>query len=145
MNKTTVQKKRILFLCTHNAARSQIAEGFVNAMYNEHYSAFSAGSEPTSVHPCAVRVMEEVGIDIRSQYAKSLDRFEGMHFDFIVSLCADAEERCPVFPEGGAVYLQHAFPNPASATEHENGACTPFREARDHIREWLEATFGDGA
>ncbi len=141
MDKTTVQKKRILFLCTHNAARSQIAEGFINAMYNEHYAAFSAGSKPTSVHSCVVRVMEEVGVDISSQHAKSLDRFEGMHFDYVVSLCADVEEHCPVFP-GGEVHLQHAFPNPVSATESDNGSCTPFREARDHIREWLEATFG---
>ncbi len=133
MNETTIRKRRILFLCTHNAARSQMAEGFINAMYNEHYTAFSAGSEPTSVHPCVIRVMEEVGVDISSQHAKSLNEFEGMHFDYVVSLCADAEEYCPVFPRG-EVYLQHAFPNPLSATEGDVGACTPFREARDHIR-----------
>ena len=141
MNEVPVQKKRILFLTTHNAARSQIAEGFINAMYDDHYVAFSAGSEPTSVHPCVVRVMEEVGVDLGSQDAKSIDRFEGVHFDYVVSLCADDEERCPVFP-GGAVHLQHAFPNPITAIEQDGEACTPVREARDHIREWLEATFG---
>ncbi len=141
MSTKTVHKKQILFLCTHNAARSQMAEGFINAMYNEHYVAFSAGSAPTSVHPCAVRVMDEVGVDISAQHAKSLDRFEGVHFDYVVSLCADVGESCPVFP-GGEVYLQHAFPDPVSAEERNGGTCTPFREARDHIREWLEATFG---
>ncbi len=136
-----IKKKHILFLCTHNAARSQMAEGFVNAMYSEHYVAASAGSRPTSVHPCAVRVMEEVGVDISAQCAKSIDQFEGMHFDYVVSLCADQEEGCPIFP-GGEVNLQHAFPNPASVGGGSNGGCSSFREVRDHIREWLEATFG---
>ncbi len=140
---TAHNKKRILFLCTNNAARSQMAEGFINAMYNEHYAAYSAGNVPTSVHPCAIHVMEEVGVDISAQHAKSLEHFEGMRFDYVVTLCADAEESCPVFP-GGEVYLQHAFPNPVSANEDDSNNCEPFREARDHIREWLEATFGGG-
>jgi len=143
MNEVPVQKKRILFLTTNNAARSQMAEGFINAMYSEHYVAFSAGCEPTSVHPCVVRVMEEVGVDIGSQDAKSIDRFEGMHFDYVVSLCADDKAHRPAFP-GGDVHLQHAFPNPITMIEQDDGACTPVREARDHIREWLEATFGGG-
>ena len=74
-------KKKILFLCTHNAARSQMAEGFVNALYGDRYEANSAGNEPTQVHPCATAVMAEEGIDIASQRAKSLNEFDDTYFD----------------------------------------------------------------
>jgi arsenate reductase len=106
-----MSKKKILFLCTHNAARSQMAEGFVNARYGDRYEAYSAGSEPTEVHRCAVAVMAEVGIDISAHRAKSLDVFDDASFDYIVTMCADAQENCPIFP-GGTAYLHHAFADP---------------------------------
>jgi len=99
-------KKKILFLCTHNAARSQMAEGFVNALHADRYQAYSAGSEPTDVHPCAIEVMAEQGIDIASQRAKSVDEYDNASFDYVVTMCADAQENCPIFP-GGVEYLHH--------------------------------------
>src|SRR5665647_3794814 len=83
-------KQTMLFLCTHNAARSQIAEALINARYVDRYVAYSAGSEPTKVHPCAIEVMAEIGIDITRQRAKSLNEFDGTPFDYVVTMCADA-------------------------------------------------------
>ncbi|MGZ7190324.1 MAG: arsenate reductase ArsC [Halobacteriota archaeon] len=131
--------KKILFLCTHNAARSQIAEGLVNAQYGDRYKAYSAGNEPTSVHPCAVEVMDEIGIDISAQRAKSLEEFNDMSFDYVVTMCAGAAESCPIFP-GGVEYLERAFPDPVSAETHQH-RCEPFRHVRDEIEEWIVSTF----
>ena len=83
-----VDKKRVLFICTHNAARSQIAEGFLRARYGDRYDAYSAGTEPTHIDLCAITVMREVGIDISTYRSKSLDEFEGKQFDFVVALVA---------------------------------------------------------
>jgi arsenate reductase len=133
-------KKKILFLCSHNAARSQMAEGFVNARYDDRYEAHSAGNEPTELHPCAITVMAEVGIDIASQRAKSLNEFDDMSFDYVVTLCADNQENCPIFP-GGETYLQHAFIDPVPRLEEQN--CGGFRRVRDQIKAWLQETFGE--
>jgi len=133
--------KKILFLCTHNAARSQMAEGFVNALCADRYEAYSAGSEPTAVHPCAIEVMAEQGIDIASQRAKSLDEYDNASFDYVVTMCADAQENCPIFP-GGAEYLHHSFVNPGSVLASGNDQCAAFRRVRDEIKVWLEETFG---
>jgi len=132
--------KKILFLCTHNAARSQMAEGLINARYADRYEAYSAGSEATDVHPCAVEAMAEVGIDISAQRAKSVDEFNDVSFDYVVTMCADAAENCPIFP-GGVEYLEHPFPNPVTATTDERDRCEPFREVRDEISAWIDATF----
>ena len=135
-------KKKILFLCTHNAARSQMAEGFVKTMYADRYEAYSAGNEPTEVHPCAIEVMAEDGIDIASQRAKSLNEFDDIYFDYVVTLCADNQENCPIFPVGGT-YLQRAFPDPVPARA-EKQTCGRFRRVRDQIKAWLKETFSDG-
>ena len=137
-------KKKILFLCTHNAARSQIAEGFVNALYADRYEAYSAGSEPTGVHSCAIEVMAEQGIDIASKRAKSLDEYGNASFDFVVTMCADAQENCPIFP-GGVGYLHHTFVNPGSALGSGTDQCASFRHVRDQIKEWLQETLGKNA
>jgi arsenate reductase (thioredoxin) len=134
-------KKKILFLCTHNAARSQMAEGFVNAIYADRYEAYSAGNEPTEVHPCAIEVMAEEGIDIAAQRAKSLNEFDNTSFNYVVTLCADNQESCPIFP-GGEAYLQYAFPDPVS-TRSEEENCARFRRVRDQIKAWLKETFSD--
>ncbi len=134
-------KKKILFLCTHNAARSQMAEGFVNVLYGDRYEAHSAGNEPTELHPCAITVMAEVGIDIASQRAKSLDELDDMSFDYVVTLCADNQENCPIFA-GGKTYLQQPFPDPMPARAEEQ-PCGRFRRVRDQIEAWLKETFSD--
>jgi arsenate reductase len=133
--------KKILFLYTHNAARSQMAEGLVNALYSDRYEAFSAGNWPTEVHPCAIAVMAEVGIDISAHRAKSLDEFDGQTFDYVVTLCADAQESCPIFP-GEAEYVHCAFVNPGSVPAPSNDQCASGRQVRDQIKKWLAETFG---
>jgi len=135
-----MNKQTILFLCTHNAARSQMAEGLVNAQFGDRYIARSAGSEPTEVHPCAVEVMAELGIDISRQRAKSLREFNAAPFSYVVTMCADATENCPVFP-GGATYLHHPFDDQAAGAGSGPEQCAPFRYVRDRIGEWIEATF----
>ena len=131
-----MSKKKILFLCTHNAARSQMAEGFISTQYRDRYHAYSAGSEPTEVQPCAVSVMAEIGIDISAYRAKSLDIFAEASFDYVVTMCSDAQENCPIFPRG-VEYLHHSFDDPVP-----DASCASFRLIRDQIKEWIESTFG---
>lgn len=118
-----------------------MAEGLVNARYSDRYKAYSAGNEPTGVHPYAVEVIAGAGIDISAQRAKSLDEFNDVSFDYVVTMCANAAENCPIFP-GGVEYLEHAFPDPVSAETDERDRCKSFRQVRDEIREWIESTFG---
>jgi arsenate reductase len=128
-------KKKILFLCTHNAARSQMAEGFINALYSNRYEAYSAGSEPTEVHSCAVEVMAEKGIDIAAQRAKPLDEYVDTSFNYVVTVCADAQERCPIFPgaiiPGGTEYIHHAFDYPLSDARAQGA---PFTSSTSALR-----------
>jgi arsenate reductase len=134
-------KKKILFLCTHNVARSQMAEGFVNALHSDRYEAFSAGTYPTEVHLCAIAVMAEVAIDISAQRAKPLDEYLDASFDYVVTMCADAQKNCPIFP-GRAEYLHHTLVNPGSIPAPDNDRCASGRHVRDQIKEWLRETFG---
>jgi arsenate reductase len=113
-----------------------MAEALLNSLYGGQYEAQSAGNDPTEVHPCAIRVMAELGIDISKQRAKSLSAFDDAAFDCVVTMCADAAQSCPVFP-GGANHLHHPFDNPTGL-----GNCASFRRVRDQIREWIESTFG---
>ena len=116
-----------------------MAEGFVNALYGDRYEANSAGNEPTQVHPCAIEVMAEEGIDTASQRAKSLNEFDDVYFDYVVTLCADNQENCPIFP-GGGTYLQRAVLDPVPARTEEQ-TCRRFRRVRDQIKAWLKETF----
>ena len=90
-------KKTVLFLCTHNSARSQMAEGLVNHYFSDKYSAFSAGTEKTKVNPFAIQAMNDSGIDISSHYSKTLDEFLDNTFDYVVTVCDNAKENCPYF------------------------------------------------
>ncbi len=136
-------KNRVLFICTHNAARSQMAEGFLKAYYGDRYDAYSAGTEPTRVDPCAITVMQEEGVDISTSRSQGLEEFEGQQFDYVVTLCADAQEACPIFV-GGETYLHHAFDDPARVKEvlTEAERCSQFRTVRGQLKAWIDATFG---
>src|SRR5260221_7013596 len=103
-------KKRILFLCTHNSARSQMAEGLLRALAGNHFDVFSAGTEATHVRPLAIRVMRELGMDISDQQSKTLDRYLGAPFDMVITVCDDANESCPVFA-GARQRLHWSFPD----------------------------------
>ncbi len=132
-------KTRILFICTHNAARSQMAEGFVNNILGEKYEAASAGTKPSLVHPIAVKVMAELGIDISNQKAKHLSEFKGQDFDIVITLCSEAEEICPFFP--GKEHIHQGFQDPAGFDGNYDEALVMFRRIRDEIRSWIEAKF----
>lgn len=133
--------KKALFICTHNSARSHMAEGFLNALYGDRYSAFSAGTEPSKVNPYAVRVLQEIGIDISDHRSKSVDEFVDQDLDYVVTVCDHAKEACLFFP-GGRRAMHKGFQDPASAAGTEQEKLALFRSVRDEIREWIENTFG---
>jgi arsenate reductase (thioredoxin) len=129
--------KRVLFICTRNSARSQMAEGLVNHDLAGHFKAFSAGTDPSAVHPLAIEAMQEIGIDISHHRSKSLDEFARERFDYVITLCDQANESCPVF-FGGTKRLHMGFPDPAAVKgtgEEKRGV---FRRVRDQIRTELE-------
>lgn len=130
-----MRKKRVLFLCAHNSARSQMAEGLLRALGGEGFEVASAGHQPTQVHPLAIQAMAEIGIDISRQRAKDVREFLGQAFDYVVTLCGDdAPGSCPFFP-GGKVYIHAPFPDPTT------GGIQEFRKVRDDLRTWIEQTF----
>jgi arsenate reductase len=129
--------KRVLFICTKNSARSQMAEGLVNHDLSGRFVAFSAGTAPASVHPLAIAVMGEIGINISHHRSKGLDEFAKERFDYVITLCDQANESCPVF-FGGTKRLHMGFPDPAAVGGRDEEERKVFRKVRDQIREELE-------
>ena len=133
---------RVLFLCTHNSARSQMAEGFLRAMAGDRFEAGSAGTEKTSVNPLAVRVMAERGIDLGGHTAKVYADVALRSWDYLITVCDDANERCPWVP-GSVKRLHWSFPDPSRATGSEEERLAVFRRVREQIQErltdWLRA------
>ena len=127
----------VLFVCTHNASRSQMAEGFLRHLGGDAFEASSAGTEPGELHPLAVEVMAEQGIDISGQQAKSVDDFVQQEFDYVITVCDDARESCPFFPN--ARHRVHwSFPDPSKATGSRAERLAFFREVREGIRARIE-------
>lgn len=133
-------KKKILFICVHNSARSQMAEGLVNALYGDMFQAHSGGTAASRVHPAAIRAMAEIGIDISGHRSKSIDEFADQPFDYVVMVCDDSQPDCPFFP-GGKAYIHHAFDDPAACRGTDDEILGCFRRSRDEIRAWVEVTF----
>jgi arsenate reductase len=126
-------KKRVLFLCTGNSARSQMAEGLVRQDVGDRWEAFSAGTKPAGyVHPLAVRAMSEIGIDISHQRSKSVDEVRNQTFDLVVTVCDQAAKSCPAWLGGGRA-LTMGFPDPAAATGDESHRLDAFRAVRDDL------------
>jgi len=134
-------KKKILVICQHNSARSQMAEGFLNSSYGHRFEASSAGIEPSSLNPYAIRVMSEIGIDISNHRSKSIREFLGTNFDYVVTLCDEAKEMCPFFP-GGGEYIHKSFQDPETCQGSDEDKIVCFRSIRDEIKKWIEETFG---
>jgi arsenate reductase len=127
---------RVLFLCTHNSARSQMAEGFLRAMAGDRFEAGSAGTEKTSVNPLAIRAMAELGIDVGEHNSKLYADVASGAWDYLITVCDDANERCPWVP-GSVKRLHWSFPDPSRATGSEEERLAVFRRVRDQIQERL--------
>ncbi len=136
-----MNKARVLFLCTGNSARSQMAEAFLRRFGDDRFEAFSAGLQPQEINPYTRRVMEEVGLSLEGHYAKGLDQYLGkVHFGYVITVCSKAEESCPIFP--GVTQRPHwPFEDPAAFEGDDEEKLAKFREVRDQIEaqvlEWL--------
>lgn len=126
---------RVLFLCTHNSARSQMAEGLLRNLAGDRFEVFSAGTAATRVREEAISVMAEIGVDISGQESKTMERYLGEPFDYVITVCDDANEACPIFP-GARERLHWSFPDPSRAEGKER--LSVFRKVRDEIRARIE-------
>lgn len=145
------KRKKVLFLCTHNSARSQMAEGLLRAMYPDRYEAYSAGVEATTVDPRSVRAMAEIGIDISAQRSKTAQEFQDTIFDLAITVCDLARQACPICstqldrpgksPRAREV-IHRSFADPAAVTGPDDVQLEAFRRVRDEIKEWIAQTFG---
>ncbi len=130
-------KTRVLFLCTHNSARSQMAEGLLRHLAGGRFEVMSAGTEATRVRPEAIAAMGELGVDISGQESKILECYLGERFDYVVTVCDAANEACPVFP-GAKSRLHWSLRDPSQAVGDEEERLEVFREVRDEIRDRIE-------
>jgi len=133
-------RQRVLFLCTHNSARSQMAQGLLTWLAPDRYEAFSAGTQATNVHRLAIQAMQEIGIDLSDHTSKSLEVYRGQRFDLVVTVCASAREACPFFPGAGRqVHWEFADPSAVQGSDAERLAA--FRHTRDlilaRLKQWL--------
>ena len=126
-------KKKILFLCTHNSCRSQMAEGLANHFLGDRVTAYSAGTEATRVNPLAAKVMAELGIDLSGHRSKVLDEFAGQPFDYVITLCGDANEKCPLF-FGGVKRMHIGFDDPSRLPGSEAEVLPEYRRVRDELK-----------
>ena len=136
-------KTRVLFLCTHNSARSQMAEGLLRDLAGDRFEVMSAGTEATRVRPLAIRAMEEIGVDISAQESKTLDRYLEEPFDRVITVCDDANESCPFFP-GAKGRLHWSFEDPSKAEGSEEERLSVFRSVRDRIKDRVQAELVNG-
>jgi len=134
--------KTVLFICTHNSARSQMAEAFLNKLCGDRYEAESAGVTPTGINPYVAKAMAEVGIDLSTYRSKSIMEFQGKNFNYLVTVCDAARENCPFFP--GEIEVDKSFPDPSAFTGTEEEILRKVRVVRDDIKNWIESTFCKG-
>lgn len=136
-----MRRRKVLILCTGNSARSQMAEGLLRAMGGDAFEVSSAGTRPTGLREEAVEAMREVGVDISSHRSKSVDEFLGREFDYVLTVCDNARENCPVFP-GEASRVHWSFDDPAAVEGDRDARLAAFRRVRDEIEarlgEWLK-------
>jgi arsenate reductase (thioredoxin) len=135
-------KTKIIFLCTGNSVRSQMAEALLRKYANDHFEIYSAGFDPKPINPFTIKVMEEIGINLEAHYSKDLNQFLGKtHFGIVITVCAKAEKNCPTFP-GISTRLSWVFEDPAQIQGTEEEKLAKFREIRnqidDKIKEWLK-------
>jgi arsenate reductase len=152
-------KPTILFVCTHNSARSQLAEGLLRHVYGEKYAVFSAGTNPTKVNPLAVKVMAEIGVDISGQYSKGLEEFAETEIDLAVAVCQNsAKTLCTLCSSPMSMgrpsvvnaklhktknYIVHGFEDPSEVEGNEEEKLAAFRKVREQIKTWITEYFAD--
>ncbi len=134
--------KTVLFVCTHNSGRSQMAEAYVNHWYSKRFQAFSAGTEPSELNPYVIEAMAEEGIDLSGHRSKDVSEFAQRDFDYVVTVCDHARESCPYFP-GGGQRLHRSFDDPSRCAGSGPDILTCVRRIRDDIRRWLFEFFGE--
>ncbi len=132
-------KKKVLFICTHNSARSQMAEGLLRDLFGEYYEVHSAGTEPSSINPNSIQVMEEIGIDISSHRSKNVSGFMDIQFDYVITVCDFAKESCPFFP--GGIIIHKGFKDPSQRDGNQEDILREFRRSREAIKSWLIEAF----
>ena len=132
-----MSKERVLILCTGNSARSQMAEGLLRHDAGDRFEVESAGTKQSQVRPEAIAAMHELGIDMSGHRSKSVDEFTGQQFDYVLTVCDNAKESCPMFP-GNTVPIHHSFEDPAALQGSAEERLARFRRVRDEIREYLK-------
>lgn len=137
--RVTMSKPTVLFVCTHNSARSQMAEGLLRDRYGDRHEVLSAGTERTHVRPLAIEVMKEIGIDISGHTSKTVEDLGDRDYDVVVTVCDSAREACPYVPARRTMH--QSFPDPSDARGAEEERLAVFRDVRDQIAEWIESTF----
>ena len=131
----------VLFVCTHNSSRSQMAEGLLRDRYGDRYEVHSAGTEPGGVNPFAVEVMDESGIDISDHTSDPIEAFDDMPLDIVVTVCDDAAENCPYIP-ARKKNVHQGFEDPSAVTGTDEEKRAAFRRIRDELTDWIDETFG---
>lgn len=134
--------KKILVLCTGNSCRSQIAHGYLRHFAGDKAEIYSAGVETHGVNPRAVQIMKEDGVDISNHTSNNVDEYVGIDFDYVITVCDNAQERCPVFPSK-AQKIHHNFPDPAKATGSEEEIMNEFRRVRGLVKGFCEGFVGE--
>lgn len=139
-----MEKESVLFVCTHNSARSQMAEGLLRDRHGDRYEVYSAGTEKTHVRPLAIEAMNEIDIDLSSHYSKTVDELESRAFDYVVTVCDSAREACPYVP-ARKQNMHHSFEDPSAAEGTDEERLAVFRRVRDEIDDWIDETFSPEA
>ncbi|MGE5416524.1 MAG: arsenate reductase ArsC [Acidobacteriota bacterium] len=132
------QKQKVLFICNQNSGRSQMAEALLRMLYGDRFEVYSAGVIPSQVNPYAIKSLEQLGVDMSAHYAKSINEFKDVEFDYVVTVCDIAKETCPFFP--GKQVIHHSFSS-ASTEGTEEEILASFGRVRDEIKMWLKTTF----
>jgi arsenate reductase len=135
-------KKNILFICVHNSARSQMAEGLFRHYYGEECNVYSAGADPRGIHHMSIQIMAEIGIDLSKHRSKSLKEFEGNEMDYVVTVCGEGQVACPFFV-GGNEYVHQSFDDPSTFEGTEEEKMQQFRVVRDELKKWLEQFYAN--
>ena len=135
-------KKKVLFVCVHNSARSQMAEGLFRHYYRKECDVYSAGSDPQGIHPISIKIMAEIGIDLSKHRSKSLKEFEGQEMDYVVTVCGKGQVTCPFFA-GGKKYVHQPFDDPSSFEGTEEEKIQQFRVVRDELKKWLDEFYSN--